>query len=502
MDISWVNEWTWAHLLVLCYIVATIGCALRVLYRQTSTGTAFAWLIVLFVFPLFGIVLYLLLGEPRLGLNRQKRNQEIDAFYGEFAQTHFSQFIPAPSNIPPKYQGIERLAMSHSSFGATTGNAMTLLDTTDKIVNAMIEDIHAAKHSCLVSFYIIDPKGRIKTLLDALIQASLRGVHCVILADAMGSRSFFKSDWVAKLTHAGIEVHQSLPVGVVHTFLTRVDLRNHRKLLIIDKEIGYTGSFNLVDPDYFKQDAGVGAWVDVMMRCTGTIVLEMMAVFYADVAVEADQNLLTIKQRLTTLATAEHEDLPLLIKKSRHAGTITAQVIPSAPTQSEHVIYRTIIHALYSAKERITITTPYFVPDEPLLLALTSAAKRGVAVTLIVPAKVDSILVRYTSYAYFPLLLKSGIKIAQFYDGLLHTKTLVVDDGFCLFGTVNMDLRSFFLNLEISLAIYDAAVVADILTLQNDYLARSHYVSIKTWQERSRWWGLVENIARLFSPLL
>lgn len=393
--------------------------------------------------------------------------------------------------------------MSHTSFGATTGNAMTLLDTTDAIVDAMIADIRAAQVSCLMSFYIIDPKGRIEALLEALIQASARGVHCVILADALGSRHFFKSQWIARLTNAGVEIHQSLPVNLMRTLFTRMDLRNHRKLLIIDKKIGYTGSFNLVDPSFFKQNAGVGAWVDVMMRCTGVITLEMMAILYADIAAENDKSLINIKQRLTHLADSKNSDLTTIIKTSQHAGTVVAQVIPSAPTQNDHVIYRTIIiHALYSAKTHITITTPYFVPDEPLLLALTSAAKRGVDVTLIVPEKVDSRLVYYTSRAYFPMLLKAGIKIAQFHDGLLHTKTLVIDDGFCLFGTVNMDLRSFFLNLEVSLGIYDKKIVKDIKDLQNDYLERSHYVNMSAWQARNRSWSLVENVARLFSPLL
>ncbi len=502
MSTAWFAEWSWVHFLGLGYFVATIGCILRVLYRQTNTGTTFAWLTILFVFPLFGVFLYLLFGEPRLSSSRRQRNQEINHFYADFAKTHLRDVIIPPTAIGADYQGIERLAMSHSSFGATAGNAMTLLSTTEDILNTMIDDINHAKHSCLVSFYIIDPKGRIEELLNALINASTRGVQCVILADAMGSRDFFKSDWIAKLQNAHIEVHQSLPVGLVHALFTRADLRNHRKLLIIDNQIGYTGSFNLVDPKYFKQNTGVGEWVDAMMRCTGAVVLEMIAVFYADVAIEDDKNLLTIKQRLSNLANSKGSGLPVLTEQNQQLKNITAQVVPSAPIQNDHVIYRTIIHAIYSAKERITITTPYFVPDESLLLALTSAAKRGVKITLIVPEKVDSLLVRYTSCAYFPSLLKSEIKIAQFHGGLLHTKTLMIDNEFCLFGTVNMDLRSFFLNKEVSLAIYDKTAVANIVALQDSYLAHSHYISISAWQARSRLWGLIENIARLFSPLL
>ena len=179
-----------------------------------------------------------------------------------------------------------------------------------------------------------------------------------------------------------------------------------------------------------------------------------------------------------------------------------AQVIPSAPDQSDPVIYETIVCAIHAAKTRVTITTPYFVPDELLLTALTTAAKRGVEVVLILPEKVDSFLVRWASRAYYPKLLAAGVKIALFHGGLLHAKTLVVDEDYALFGTVNMDMRSFFLNLEISLAIYDAEIARDIAKVQQGYLRDSRYISVSRWQRREKIWGLVENTVRLFSPLL
>ena len=168
---------------------------------------------------------------------------------------------------------------------------MSLLSTTDTIIDSMLADIRAAAHSCLLAFYIIEPKGRIEEILNEILAAKARGVDCSILADAVGSRSFLESDWVEKLRQAGVEVHTSLPVGIWRTLFTRTDLRNHRKILVIDSKIGYTGSFNLVDPRYFKQNSGVGEWIDAMMRCTGPMVLELSAVFFADLAVETDENL-------------------------------------------------------------------------------------------------------------------------------------------------------------------------------------------------------------------
>ena len=328
--------------------------------------------------------------------------------------------------------------------------------------------------------------------------AAQRGVECTILADAVGSSTFFGSEWEDNLKAAGVRIVPALPVGVLKTFFSRSDLRNHRKILIVDNLVAYTGSFNLIDPRHFKQDAGVGEWVDMMMRCHGTVVLEMAAVFYADVAVEADEHLAEVRQEIEKL----DDKIPELLALKRQSGTAVAQVIPSAPDQSDPVIYETIVCAIHAAKTRVTITTPYFVPDELLLTALTTAAKRGVDVVLILPEKVDSFLVRWASRAYYPKLLTAGVKIALFHGGLLHAKTLVVDGDYALFGTVNMDMRSFFLNLEISLAIYDAPVVREISRAQKAYLRDSRYISVKRWQKRERIWGLVENTVRLFSPLL
>ncbi|MFP5074415.1 cardiolipin synthase [Neisseria sp. WLZKY-1] len=490
---------TWGEIFLAAHTCAALACMVRVLYKQRNVGSVFAWLIILFLFPIFGTLAYLMLGEPRLGAARAKRSGEMNRFYRGFAEKYLAdRYLDIAGQVKPRYHGIGRIAERVTGLGATQGNAMELLSTTDEIVDAMLADIEAAQHSCLLAFYIIEPQGRIEELMSAVARAAQRGVDCAVLADAVGSLGFFDSRWAQTLRDAGVEVHASLPVGLLRTFFTRSDLRNHRKILVVDGKVGYTGSYNLVDPRFFKQDSGVGEWVDVMMRCTGPLVLEMSAVFFADLAVEDDENLQGIQQYI-----ALHEDrIPTLLPENMAQGGIVAQVIPSAPDQSDRVIYETIVSAVHSATRRVTITTPYFVPDEPLLTALTTAAKRGVAVTLILPAQVDSLLVRYASRAYYPMLLAAGVDIALFEGGLLHAKTMVIDDDYALFGTVNMDMRSFFLNLEISLAIYDRPTTARIAALQQGYLADSRRISAEVWEKRPKWWGLVENTVRLMSPLL
>lgn len=493
------NQITWAEIFVATHTVAALICVLRVLYKQKNVGATFAWLIILFLFPLFGTVMYLLIGEPRLGTARAKRNGEMKRFYQSFAHKYLNHvYLDIGHQVKAHYYGISKVAAKTTGLGATQSNAMTLLSTTDDIIRTMTADIESAQVSIMLAFYIIDPQGRIEKILEAVMAAAERGVDCVILADGVGSSEFLNSYWVGRLRQSGVTVECALPVGLLKTLFTRTDLRNHRKIVVIDSKIGYTGSFNLVDPHYFKRDSGVGEWVDVMMRCTGPMVLELAAVFYADLAVEDNDNLQSVQQYLTQ----KEIYIAAILPEKMQQGSIVAQVIPSAPEQGGHVIYETIVSAIHSATRQITITTPYFVPDEPLLMALTTAAKRGVDVTLILPEKVDSLLVHYTSRAYYPMLLEAGVRLALFRGGLLHAKTLTIDDDYALFGTVNMDMRSFFLNLEISLAIYDQEMTNHIYRLQQNYLVDSHFISVKSWQQRSKLRGLVENVVRLMSPLL
>ena len=484
--------------LLLLHILLALLFGLRVLYVQKNTGTVFAWLILLLLLPVAGALLYLLIGEPRLGRRRDKRSAEITAFFKAFGSRYLTDNYGKVDEREIKaYNGIERIAGSNTGMDVTVGNRLELLHTTDTILEHMLADIRGAQHSCLLEFYIIDPQGRITALLQAVMEAAKRGVDCRILADAVGSHGFWRGEWPARLRAAGVDVQIALPVSAWRSFFTRTDLRNHRKLLIVDHQVGYTGSFNLVDPQYFKRDAGVGEWVDVMMRCRGPLVWQMAAVFYADMMLEKDESLETAQARMGSLKTFLPEKEQVVA-----ADGVNVQVVPSAPDQAEKVIYDTLLCALYNAERKVVITTPYFVPDEPLLTALTTAARRGVEVTLVLPYKVDSVMVRYASQAYYPMLLKAGVKIALFKEGLLHAKTMTIDDKLSLFGTVNMDMRSFFLNLEVSLAIYDEAITQMILQQQQAYLAKSEYVTVKAWKMRSKWWSLVENSVRLVGPLL
>ena len=279
-----------------------------------------------------------------------------------------------------------------------------------------------------------------------------------------------------------------LPTGFFRSLFVRADLRNHRKIAVIDDRVGYTGSQNLVDPRFFKQDAGVGQWVDAMVRVEGPGVPMMAALFLHD----------------WSLATGESLELPAVDELAAleiEPGAV-GQVVPSGPGARPEVIHRLLLTTMFEAREELILTTPYLVPDDSILTGLISAATRGVAVTLIVPEKNDSILVRYASAAHLDELMVAGVRIARFRDGLLHTKSITVDGAFSMFGSVNLDMRSLWLNFEISLFVYDSDFTSRLRALQQSYLDRSDLLELETWRKRGAGQRLAEDALRLASPLL
>jgi len=294
---------------------------------------------------------------------------------------------------------------------------------------------------------------------------------------------------VEQLKAGGVEVAAALPVSSLSVFKVRPDLRLHRKIVVIDDTAGYTGSFNLVDPRFFKQEAGVGEWVDAMVRLEGPGVLALNALFRWDWEVETGRDL---------DAQAGSGEPGAGIR----AGESDVQVIPSGPGMTGNTIYQILLMSIYSARREIVMTTPYFVPDEAVGTALLTAAERGVKVMIIVPERNDSRLVHFTSRSYFDDMLAARIRIFGFNGGLLHTKSVVVDRQVALFGSVNLDIRSFWLDCEVTLGVYDPDFARRLLALQDKYIRDSIPVDLPSWRQRPGKERFFENLARLASPLL
>jgi cardiolipin synthase len=352
----------------------------------------------------------------------------------------------------------------------------------------MVSDIDRAEKFCHLEFYIWTEGGLADEVGAALLRAADRGVTCRVLLDAVGSAKFLKSRLLEQLKTGGVDVAVALPVSAISLFRVRPDLRLHRKIVVIDDTVAYTGSFNLVDPRFFKQGAGVGEWVDAMVRLEGPGVLALNALFRWDWEVETGRDL-NFDEKGDSFSV-------------RRPGETDVQLIPSGPGSTGSNVYQLLLMSIYSARREIVVTTPYFVPDEAVSTALLTAAERGVKVTVIIPERNDSRLVHYTCRSYFDDMLAAGIRIYGFEGGLLHTKSVVIDRQLALFGSVNLDVRSFWLDFEVTLGVYNPDFAERLLALHDRYIEKSVLVNLKTWQQRSGRERFVENLARLASPLL
>ena len=478
-------EWI-AYLLYILDLTIRIGLSLRILMLGKSVGVTFAWMTIVLALPYLGALLYLLIGELRLGERRLGRARAMIERSKPWRSVLCEQASRESVNIPAGFQSLDFQARKIIGYPSLPGNRLTLLHDYQSIFQRLINDIKAARSSCSLEFYIWEAGGLADELLETVLDAHRRGIHIRILLDGVGSKNFLKGAPAKRLRQAGIKVAEALHVNPLNMLFQRADIRNHRKIAVIDNQIAYTGSQNLVDPRYFKQEAGVGEWVDLMIRVEGPAVSVLDNVTAMDWSVEA----------------GEAYDFPVSTISMQAAADVPVQVVPSGPVFREGAIHELIMSIIYKAQHELIITTPYFAPDESLTQALIAAANRGVDVTLVIPARVDSLLVRYATPALLDSLVAVGIRVARFDQGLLHTKSITVDGEFCIVGSVNLDMRSLWLNFEISLFVYDAGFTRQVRELQMNYISQSEYIDKEHFSQRTFPQRLAANIMRLFAPVL
>ena len=478
-------EWI-AYLLYITDLTIRIGLSLRILMRGNTVGVTFAWMTIVLAVPYLGALLYLLIGEHRLGSHRTDRAKAVIEQSKGWRRTLCEEFPIGASDLDDSIHPLDTQARKVIGYPTLPGNRLTVLNDYQSIFRHLIDDISQATVSCSLEFYIWESGGLADELADTVIAAHARGVEFRILLDSVGSARFFKSKQARQLREAGINVVEALHVNPIKMLFQRADIRNHRKIAVIDNRVAYTGSQNLVDPRYFKQDAGVGEWIDLMIRVEGPAVSVLNNVVAMDWSVEAEE--------------VDHFSTSDISREK--VGDIPVQVVPSGPVFREGAIHELLMSIIYMARRELVITTPYFAPDEPMIEALIAAANRGVAITLVIPARVDSLMIRYAAPAILDTLVNAGISVAQYDKGLLHTKSITVDAGFCIVGSVNFDMRSLWLNFEISLFVYDSAFTQQVRELQMDYISNSSFIDRDQFSQRTYSQRLAANVMRLFAPVL
>jgi cardiolipin synthase A/B len=481
--------YSWA--VFLAHVGTVLVIAFRVIMRKPAVGVALSWLLLVAMVPLLGAAFYLLVGERRVGLRRARRIARLHTDYSQLAEVMVDQATTQVDWLEhrPEAQVMNRLGMTLVGVPTVAGSTGRLLTDSQEILRQIAADVDAAQTSVLMEFYIWSEGGLADQVVEALCRAAERGVSCRVLVDAVGARPWWKGKQPDKLRSGGVNVVRAFPVGIWHMIFARNDLRLHRKIVVIDGRVAWTGSMNLVDPRYFKQSANVGEWVDAMVRAEGAVVAPLAMTMLGDWIVETGE-------------TVQHVLASTGLGRIESEGSNAAQVIPSGPVETTDGVLQMLLALINSAHEELVLTTPYFVPDESLLRAIRGAAARGVAVHLILPERVDSLLTRYASRSYLEELMEVGVSVHLFRAGLLHTKSITADRSICMFGTVNLDMRSIWLNYEVSVFVYGLPFGQRLRELQQEYMDLSHRLDPEQWQARPMRHKLLENSLRLMSPIL
>ena len=465
--------------------------ALGVIPGNRKPSTGMAWLLVIVLSPLVGFIAFVFFGRAKLERGRHERQQEVNDRL--LARTAGIPDLPLDPDLPPYVESVVRLNRTLSSIPLVTGNDVELEPDYVGSIQHMAEAVATATDYVNVEFYITAWDHVTAPLFDQMVAATARGVTVRLLFDHLGSRGIpGYQDMLTRLEATQIRWHPMLPIRPLRGPFRRPDLRNHRKLLVVDGRIGFTGSQNLTEPGYNKpkNHAAGREWVELMVRLQGPVVATLDAVFSTDWYTETGE-IVPVE-----IVDAPADGDPALLHE------VPCQLVPSGPGIVAENNLRMFTTLIYGATRRLSLTSPYFVPDESLLYAVTTAAQRGVAVELFVSEQSDQFMVGHAQASYYRALLEAGVTI-HLYPApyVLHGKHFTVDDDVAVIGSSNMDMRSFALNYEISLMLVGRDVVARMRTVEDAYRALSRPLTLEEWDQRPARRKYVDNVMRLTAAL-
>jgi len=474
--------------LVLVLLLIWLAVLARAILRpHREPASRIAWVAVIGSMPGVGILIYLLLGETNIGRRRVARNHAVLNSLPAATPGSFQNDRRLDPPLPDRCAPLFRLGESVNGFRPVGGNSAELMEDSNSGIDAMVADMDAADAHIHLIFYIwLEDNNGLK-VVEALKRAAARGVACRAMADGLGSRALIRSKCWKEMRDAGVQVAVALPIGnpLLRAFRGRIDLRNHRKIVVIDDWITYCGSQNCADPE-FRVKPKFAPWVDVLVRFEGPVARQNQHIFAGD-----------------WMSFVNEDIRPLLEAQIKPGGEgFPAQVIATGPTVRNSAMPETFVTLMHSARSRLMITTPYFVPNEAMQAALCAAARRGVETTIIFPARNDSWQVSAASRSYYLELVKAGVMIHEFVGGLLHTKTMTIDDDITLIGSANMDRRSFDLNYENNILLCDARLTATIRGRQEQYLASSKAVLLSDIEDWPLWRRFWYNLLGMLGPVL
>lgn len=470
-------------LITMFFLLNLLSALSLIFIERKEPTTTWAWLIILIVLPGIGLILYLLLGQnlSRQKIFREKKLADKIKRYKLISKHELPNF---DSEINENYEDLILMNYNHSGAIYTTGNEVkTYINGEDKFRD-LFNDIKAAKRFIHIEYYIFryDELGR--ALIKELHEKTKDGVEVRLVIDGMGSKRITKKI-IKEIESYGIKVAVFFP-GVLPHINTRINYRNHRKIVVIDGKIGYVGGFN-VGNEYVNKGKQFKFWRDTHIRVKGEAVNELNKRFILDWDYAADENM---------------GNMSMYFPIPEAVGSVGMQIVSSGPDHMEEYIKNSYMKIINNAKNYVYIQTPYLVPDSPMMEALKISALSGVDVRIIVPGAPDHFFMEWILSANIGLLIEYGIKIYRYGNGFIHSKTIVADGEVCSIGTANLDIRSFKLNFEVNAFIYDERISKEQEKIFLDDQLKSKLVIKEEYYKRSRSLRIKESLIRLLAPIL
>jgi len=466
-------------LLVVLYSILAISLVIGLLLYGARPSKTLAWLLAIFTIPVGGIFLYLLFG-------RNRRKRKLFVLKKEYTN-RLEEVISYPDTLPQSVEKVHQLAYNTTGFPVIHTQGMAVLRDGKETFESIFDALERAKQQIHIQYYIFEDGVLAEKLLDLFERKIKEHIEVRLLYDGIGSYSLSRR-YLKKLRAIGVEVEQFLPFRFGR-FLSSLNYRNHRKVIVVDNTIGFTGGINISDK-YLKGDPNLGKWHDTHIRLEGDAVTFLNRTFLIDWYLATGKSVLE-----------RQAPLPKVQSNTSKAGNFV-QIVPSGPDDDFAIMEQLYFSMINQAQHYVYITNPYIIPNQAILQSLKTAALSGVDVRLLLSASTDIKVVDWCVQSYFEHYLEAGIKVYRYPDGFLHSKTLVSDDKIASIGTANLDDRSLHQNYEVNVVVYDTSTA---VRLKNDFLencAKSEALEHQKFLQRHWSTKLLEGLAKLLSPLL
>jgi cardiolipin synthase len=472
----------WIYALTIVFVVALV------VLENRSPAKTVSWIMILILIPVVGVIFYIFFGQDyrkkkifsRKGLKSSERMLILEGkLLSQLRGKSHAQF----ENYPKSSLGIMKLLFNNSNSIVTENNHVQFLIDGKQTFDSILDSIWRAKHHIHLEFYIFYPDKLGNIIINALCQKAKSGVKVRILFDDVGSWRL-KEKTLKWMRKSGIEIFNFQKVHFPF-FSSKVNYRNHRKLVVIDGNIGYTGGFNIAD-HYVEGDPELGYWRDTFVKIEGEAVWGIQNIFAADWFFTTKENI------------SSFEYYPL----TRQSGKNAVQIVASGPDSDWPAILQFYFATISQAQKQVYITSPYFLPTDDIMTALKTASFRGVDVKIIIPGKSDSLVSHLGTESLILEMLEAGIQVFWYTKGFIHSKTMVADGEIVSVGSANMDFRSLETNFEINAVIYNQDLASEMISVFQNDLLKCTAITLEEWSKRPFMRRFFASIARMVSPLM